>query len=343
MKKIGIFWDEIIDSSLSERDKYVRVGLNSGNMVFIRSLKSILHPTILPRWTMGDSESALRYFNAEEYDAFVTTELIWITPNAEYPHVWQALKRIGDKPLVPISVGLQNRSTHSHFAFAKDTINLLKAIEERAVIGVRGEYTASVLQSHGIKRMKVIGCPSVFYGLKDRIDLKLADKEPKNSCCNFRTFYNALSIPERHFLTYAANHRWEFVEQTAFQLQAEHVHSDMSQFRYLNQWLSHHEHVFFDPDLWADWIKTFDFSIGSRFHGNVIALTNGIPALTMPVDSRMDEMASFFHIPTMSMKDFDMTKPVSYYYEKADPTEFNHYYPQRLANFKSFLNENQLL
>lgn len=346
MKKIGIFWDIIEqNSNLTQEDKFCKVGLNTGNMIFIRSLMSILKPTILPRWTMNTRGGGGKYFESTDFDSFVTTDLIWITPNCEYPHVWQALKRIGDKPLVPISVGLQNSSRETSFAFAPDTIRLLHTLQERSVLGVRGEYTADVLKQNGIDNIQVIGCPSMFYDLQKKLNISYSNcniKDLKTSC-NFRTFYGRLSISERHFLTYAANHNWDFVEQTQHKLSIENISNDSAQFAFFSKWLNQKTQLFFSPDEWATYIKNYQFSIGSRFHGNVIALTNGVPALTMAVDSRMSEMCEFFHMPTFNIKEFDMNKPIEYYYEKADTTDFLSTYPIRLANFKRFLKKNKLI
>ena len=82
--------------------------------------------------------------------------------------------------------------------------------------------------------------------------------------------------------------------------------------------------------------------LGSRFHGNVIAVTSGIPALTMVVDSRMDEMTRLFRLPTLPMEDFRLDKPLEYYYDLADYTDFNKAYPERMRVFRDFLQRNGL-
>lgn len=62
----------------------------------------------------------------------------------------------------------------------------------------------------------------------------------------------------------------------------------------------------------------------------MIAVTSGIPALTMVVDSRMDEMTRLFRLPTLPMEDFRLEKPLEYYYDLADYTDFNKAYPERM-------------
>ena len=132
------------------------------------------------------------------------------------------------------------------------------------------------------------------------------------------------------------------MEQNAFPLTPENCCGDEYQFRYLQDWLKRQMHVFFHIEDWLAWVRQYDFSLGSRFHGNVIAITSGIPALTMVVDSRMDEMTRLFRLPTLPMEDFRLEKPLEYYYDLADYTDFNKAYPERMRVFRDFLQRNGL-
>ena len=143
-------------------------------------------------------------------------------------------------------------------------------------------------------------------------------------------------------MTFCANRDLGFVEQNAFPLTLENCCGDEYQFRYLQDWLKRQMHVFFHIEDWLAWVRQYDFSLGSRFHGNVIAITSGIPALTMVVDSRMDEMTRLFRLPTLPMEDFRLEKRLEYYYDLADYTDFNKAYPERMRVFRDFLQRNGL-
>ena len=101
-------------------------------------------------------------------------------------------------------------------------------------------------------------------------------------------------------------------------------------------------HDIFHNDDCLPSARQYDFTLGSRFHGNVIAITSGIPALTMVVDSRMDEMTRLFRLPTLPMEDFRLEKPLEYYYDLADYTDFNKADPERMRVFRDFLQRNGL-
>ncbi|MBQ8555993.1 MAG: polysaccharide pyruvyl transferase family protein, partial [Clostridia bacterium] len=228
-------------------------------------------------------------------------------------------------------------------ALHPDTVRLLRSMSERAVLGVRGEYTASVLERLGVINLRIIGCPSMYYGMKGdfRLDRPVfhAGMRP---VANFRTFYGRLDPAECEFLTWAANKGLPFVEQTQQLLELSHCQNNQAQFDYLSAWLREKMQVFFHVEDWCEWIRRYDFSIGSRFHGNVIAVMNGVPALTLVCDPRMDEMTRLFRLPTLRMDEFSMDKPIEHYYELADFTEFNRVYPERIAAFRDFLRRNHL-
>lgn len=340
MKKIGLFWDEILpQKNLTEQEKFVKAGLNSGNLIFIESLKSILDPIILPRWSIGNND----YFDSNDFDAFVTTDLIWLNEGTEYPHVEKMLHRIGDKKLVPISVGIQAPRTATNVKLHPNTLRLLSEISERATLAIRGAFTADVLNRNGIKNIQIVGCPSLYYNLRENYQITHTElsKWPK-IICTFRTFYGQLSKDECHFLTYAANRNWKFVEQTQHSLNLTHVKNNQKMYNFLHSWLERQEELFFDAKEWIQWASYYDMAIGSRFHGNVVAILNNRPALFFVADKRMNEMCDFFHLPTMLMSEFDDTKSIQYYYEKADYSNFNKIYPSLQSNFISYLKKNDL-
>ena len=100
--------------------------------------------------------------------------------------------------------------------------------------------------------------------------------------------------------------------------------------------------IYFDTDSWRESLRGYDFMVGARFHGNVIALWEGIPALFLLTDSRTQELTEFFHLPSLRMEEFDRTQPIEFYFEKADYTKFNRSYQRLYENFCEFLRENCL-
>lgn len=56
-------------------------------------------------------------------------------------------------------------------------------------------------------------------------------------------------------------------------------------------------------------MQNYDFSMGMRFHGNIIAMQNGLRALFVVSDSRTRELTEYFGLPVLEAKEFDEQKP----------------------------------
>lgn len=331
--KIGILRTPF-DANASADKKISLWGENTGNMVFGHSLDRVLQTVQIPYTAMNQD------YDFEQFDAVVITDLIWIREDSNFEYLNKALDKI-QKPLIPISVGLQAHSTDSEFKINDSTLHILKRIEDRAVIGVRGDYTAKILKKHGVRKLAVIGCPSMYYWNNPELKIESNVEHPQKILSNFRTIYGMLSQKEKHFLSYSANLKAKFIEQTRHVLRAENV-NDERYFSYVSQWLEENKSLYFTVDDWMNDTCEYDFSIGGRFHGNVISLWNNIKSLFLYVDSRTKELTDHFNLPAMDIRDFDKEKPIEYYYEKADYRTFNKNYKQRFNEFKEFLHANHL-
>ncbi len=338
---VGLFWNERLNFDMDRySNRFFWVGDNTGNLAYIRALRQALDPVILP---ILDVDLDV-FTDRPDITHYVVTELIWVTERTTYPHVWKMLRAIGEKPLIPISVGVQCQTQSMDVRLHPDTVRLLREMAERATLGVRGEYTASVLERNGILNLRIIGCPSLYEGMNDHFRLEKKPFSPSmRAAASFRTFFGRLSGAECEFLTFAANHQMGFVEQTDYTLTPRMVYENLPQYNYLRTWLEKEQRVFFRAEDWDAWIRGYDFSMGGRFHGNVMAVMNGVPALLLTVDARMNEMARHFHLPALPMSAFRLDKPLEYYYDLADYTDFNRFYPVRLAEFRDFLRENGLM
>ena len=322
--------------NIESREKaFQSVGMNTGNQVFAAALNKLLHPDVISWQQYQDG-----IYDLSPAQAVITTDLIWIHPKSDFDYLYDRLQKI-QKPFIPISIGLQSSRFDPDFRLNHSSLKTLAAMQERAVLGVRGEYTASILEKHGIRNLRVIGCPSMYWFQNPNFQFESKNSPIQHALCNFRTFYGTLSRAERHFLTYCANRNLPMIEQTSFPLASESV-NDPACYQYLKKWLDRKTRIYFDTDSWRESLRGYDFMLGARFHGNVIALWEGIPALFLLTDSRTQELTEFFHLPSLRMEEFDRTQPIEFYFEKADYTEFNRNYRRLYENFCEFLRENRL-
>jgi polysaccharide pyruvyl transferase WcaK-like protein len=104
-------------------------------------------------------------------------------------------------------------------------------------------------------------------------------------------------------------------------------------------WIRSHCKAFFSIDEWSAFMLQKDLSIGSRFHGNLIALLNGVPAILFAHDSRTAEMAKFMSIPHYPVHQVDRLD-VRTLYEQSDFQRFAKAYAENYAQYKGFLERN---
>lgn len=334
--KTMLFNGRVENKNLNRKINLDKVGLNTGNMLFWYSLANTLDVEC-----HTSQECAWKKVDMEQYRAFITTDVIWIQENTEVLPLKSQFSLVGDRPLIPISVGLQCHAMKSDFHIHEETVKLLKAIQERAILGVRGQYTAEILNKHGITNLQVIGCPSMYLPFDYNFTIRKVEHDIKNVNITMRSLYSSLSQKEKQFLVYAANRSYDFCEQTSHVFSPK-LCSDDALYEYLNGWLNMHKMMFFDVNDWRSYMSTMDFSMGCRFHGNVVGLWEGVPALFIPIDSRTTELSNHFHLPTMKLDEFDPEKDIRYYYDLADYTEFNKNYANRLDEYITFLKKNHL-
>src|SRR5690606_16374106 len=89
---------------------------------------------------------------------------------------------------------------------------------------------------------------------------------------------------------------------------------------------------------WYDEIGKYDFVLGARLHGCIAALNQGIPAVMIARDIRVEEIAAFFKIPFIRYSEVQDLS-IEEIYERADFTDFNDAYSHRYNNFIKFLDQ----
>ena len=325
--RVGIFSEARDLSGLPYDIQFRRVGENTGNLMFIRAIERLFSPKFI-------SPSAAVEGRREEFadcDAFITTELIWIREGEPAGSVADTLAAIGDRPLIPISVGLQTERCRPDFRIEPSTLRLLCELSERCVIGTRGYYTAEILAKNGVKRVRPVGCPSLFYKSAYR---PKRPRQVRRGVCGFSTLWRRLSAEEMRLLNYFMLNDMALVEQTGLY--------DLEPHREFDHWLTARRRIFFSTGEWDRFLDGFDFYMGMRFHGGVAAMQRGLPALFITSDSRTEELCDFFSLPALPLSRFDDTLPQGCYAEMGYPEDFIAAYPSHKENFREFARENRL-
>jgi hypothetical protein len=100
--------------------------------------------------------------------------------------------------------------------------------------------------------------------------------------------------------------------------------------------------LYIDPATWIDELRAFDFSFGSRIHGNIAALLAGVPSTVLCSDSRTLELCRYFGIPHRKISETPKNIDPAELYEAADFGELVNGHKERFLRFAGFMEKNGL-
>ncbi|MEU2422409.1 polysaccharide pyruvyl transferase family protein [Streptomyces sp. NPDC007851] len=339
------------------------IATNSGNLIFSDAAHKILETPdteVVSNGMSSDASAAARI--NEEYDAFVVP-----LANAFRPSFENSLKRMTRLisklriPVVVLGVGAQTGVSYNpeRLKRMEPTVREFCAavLERSASIGVRGEFTEQYLRDMGFTDVEVIGCPSLFmHG--DRLPVrKTAPELTSESRIAINGSHSAVRTqgldriisrtheryPNLRFigqnLSDARQLHWRDLSDPNATVTAIPTHPDHPMYR------EDKVRVYVDPITWIDELRPFDFSFGSRIHGNIAALLAGTPATVLCGDSRTLELCRYFEIPHRRLdeaaKDPDSADPARLYAE-ADFGKLVGGHRERFERFTGFLDKNGL-
>ena len=281
-----------------------------------------------------------------------------------YIETLDALSNLIEQLTIPVTVlGVGSQASLEGVYKGADTVDPATTRFVRAVlnhspsIGVRGDHTRDYLKSLGFgdEHVKVIGCPSMFmYGP----NLKVERKVESLSYDSPIAFNVSPYVPEMGPLSlYAAEHfpnlvymaqniqtlelmlygsypkgkRMNAMAASGAPITLEHplIRSDRVRF-------------FLDPKTWFQHLAQYDFSFGTRIHGNIAALLAGTPALLLAHDSRTLELAEYHEIPHRTITSIEDDADALSLYAECDWNRLNKAHPDRWDSFASFLGEHRL-
>jgi hypothetical protein len=100
---------------------------------------------------------------------------------------------------------------------------------------------------------------------------------------------------------------------------------------------------FVDPGTWIEFLADYDFSFGTRIHGNIVAILAGTPCHVLAHDSRTMELVRYFEIPHTRI-DALPEKPIlaGELYEMSDYTRMQLGHKGRFEAYSTFLKKNNL-
>ncbi len=272
-------------------------------------------------------------------------------------------------PVTVIGLGAQTHDRSTVSRVHPNTVRLVKIIAERGPsLGVRGFYTCEVLASLGILNTTALGCPSLYSNgvpyinpnFKDSLDESKVSVNFSRQVAHHSFSPTNLRLIESKLLELSIKSKSSFVAQDEiFEIllsQNEVIPEKqkellLSYFSPLNEgkdiisFFQKQTHHFTDISAWINYAKKQSCSIGSRLHGNIIFLINGIPAINIVHDSRTLEVATLIGAPVIHVNSFQVDggpNRLVDYFDSVDFSLFNSNMAFLYKKAMSFFNEHSL-
>lgn len=257
-----------------------------------------------------------------------------------YGNIVSFLKKCG-KPVVIAGLGANSFGGFDPEFHKKLPPALVKFLREISgmceKIGIRGEFTADVLDKLGISNFQIIGCPSFFETGPGR----RVEKPPfgeLNPVLTSPIVYRSGSVPavmqdflEKGLINLSVF--GNFTEETRPEDYRRAKCGDLG--------------IFFNPEKWKAFLGKYNFALGPRVHGSIAAINAGLPAVCTNTDSRAAEMCAFLKIPRLADDSFvnyaaipnarNFADFIKRAYEACDTETINAAYPKLFENYKNFI------
>jgi Polysaccharide pyruvyl transferase len=270
-------------------------------------------------------------------------------------------------PVLAFGIGAQAPSK-GELVLSEQTKQVLHLMaDSSASVGVRGAYTAEVLWRHGIKNVRIVGCPTAFRNLDPNLQITLPPLEQVREVgVTVRREVSPNYAPDvERYLTFHRDlvkevaARFEVVlmaqgeveekaivlgteEQKAAALKKLREHGWASQW-YMDDAIEQlYRTRLFYSDVVADYeqlVRQKNLVLGYRLHGNLMALANSVPSIYFTYDSRTTEFAETFAIPSHNV--FGQRRfEIEDYWNQALFDRFNRAYYACYREMRTFLDEN---
>ncbi|MBI0434291.1 polysaccharide pyruvyl transferase family protein [Roseomonas sp. KE0001] len=256
------------------------------------------------------------------------------------------------RPVVVFGLGAQAAAMQdAQYSAPPGTLRLLKVVSERSRrIAVRGEFTADALRRLGINNPEVIGCQSCFLSREGEFPFPITDAVDATGTISFN--YTSSRV-EKRLIQFAVSQGYDMIGQLErFEAHAregldfELTSGMQSLLMFLGMtadqyraYCREHFHVFNELDPWLAHMKRYSFSMGSRFHGNMMALQAGIPALWLVHDERTRELCDFLKLPHVELHKALEWNRLEDFIEVADYGPFLKAYPERYRRLKAYVED----
>lgn len=343
---------------------YKKIGYNTGNLVFHHAIRSHIQD-IFTSFPWGDENP----INFEKDVIGIIPCANQLSEDQKLEWFYNIIKNF-QTPLIAIGLGAQSNLNFDIPKLDQGTINWVKSIFDHSItknpnVSLRGEFTRQVMEHYGLgDKTVVLGCPSLFINPNPHLGQIISQriKEPQKIAVisghpawieNAQIENYLAQLVSMTGGSYIGQSGYEMMQLTrgeAEQIKAtmleecrNYIFPNMTMDNFIH-WSKKYGNLFFDIIAWMEYLKKFDFVIGMRIHGIILALQSGIPALCIVHDSRTLELCRTMMIPYVLAKDLSvkLNKCELIKLLKFDPENFDQNRSKLCKNYINFLKNNFL-
>ena len=337
---------------------------NTGDFtVYDSSLKLLAFTDVTPVKMKTFTDKDIDFYNSE-FDYCFMRGSNFINEHTDWGPLPELLRRLR-MPVIPFAIGAQAESRRK-LNLPEKAKEVWRLFADRCEsIGVRGDYTAEVLNDIGIRNVDIIGCPSLFRCNNPDLQIKpkklgdlrkVAFNMRREVSGTYAADIKRYLAVQRDFIK-RLNRRFELTvtahgeppEKAFFYKDEELIQKYMPELL-RSGWFDgpddemvriYRNQMFFsgtvaEHDVFA---RTMDLVLGFRVHGNLPALANGVPAIFVDYDQRSQELARTFSIPCLTLDQLEK-KDLDALYAPELWDEFNTRYRDNYRRMAAFLDRN---
>jgi polysaccharide pyruvyl transferase WcaK-like protein len=307
---------------------FARSGGNTGNFAFVFALHHLLSPDVdVVPWEADPD--AVR----ERYDLIVFACANQLGPHTDLGWLADRLTRM-DRPILAIGLGAQSASTSGDVELTAGTRRWLEVIAAHAPslapnVGVRGNYTLAQLDRLGFgARSVVVGCPSNFINPDPALGQTIAKRhlgkigrvavpaglqlwpglqKIEENLADIVEACSGIYIAQSEIdMIRLARDEADAIAPDVLERLRAYIRPKLSMADFI-QWARRYAVAFIDAASWTDAMRKFDFVVGPRFHGVMMAIQAGVPGGVIAHDSRTLELCETISIPVRDYRDVTET------------------------------------
>lgn len=305
---------------------FKKCGLNTGNLAFWHAIDS--HIDGDKEYLGWDVEPA---YVKKNFDALIFPAANQLNPDWDMGILANLFEK-ADVPIFICGLGVQAKDKTQALTFKPGSKRFMHVLSERAVkIGVRGEYTAQVLQENGVDNIEVLGCPSNFLSSDPRLGMVMEEKFKMLS--NIQNIVMNLDITESLQSLMRTAFKWGSGRNAVYINQAPEAIVRMSGEEFneveegtvgrinnvlcpqlprdeFKKFVRSNFKSFFSASEWMSQLRNADLSVGSRMHGNMLAWQVKTPSILFPHDSRTTELCELMKLPYIASQKIAVDLPL---------------------------------